>query len=380
VAKKIAVVTGKRGGFGALSKIMAGIENDPEMELIVIATDMHLSDTFGYTIDEVKSKARVDAVVHLGDYGDMPLDRTIAMGKLVAKLAPVLDSNRPDVVLLLGDRGETLAAAMCAAEMGIVIAHIQAGDISGGIDELHRHSITKLAHLHFSQNEAQRQRVIKLGEDSDRVWNVGAPYVDNILNGSLLGRDSALRKCKLEPEKDYFIVLQHSDSYRPNVGYDHTKAILEVMESRKEVVLIVYPCSDPGYKQVIKALAEFRDNPRFHFFRNIEAILFLSLLKGCKALIGNSSGGIIEAPYMNVPFINVGLRQEGREKAENTYSCDGKIEEIQRALEVIESKEFRKRMAADTFRFGDGRASERILEVLREIDLTPQLFRKRITY
>ena len=150
VTKKIAVITGKRGGLGALSKIMDGIETNPAMELIVIATDMHLSNTFGHTIDEVKSKVRVDAVIDLGDYGDMPLDRTIAMGELVAKLAKILERNRPDIVLLLGDRGETLAAAMCAAEMGIVIAHIQAGDISGGIDELHRHSITKLALLHFS--------------------------------------------------------------------------------------------------------------------------------------------------------------------------------------------------------------------------------------
>jgi UDP-N-acetylglucosamine 2-epimerase (non-hydrolysing)/GDP/UDP-N,N'-diacetylbacillosamine 2-epimerase (hydrolysing) len=380
VAKKIAIITGKRGGLGALSKIIDGIASEPAMELFLIATDMHLSNTFGHTIDEVKAKIRVDAVIDLGEYGDMPLDRTIAMGNLVAKLANVLEENRPDVVLLLGDRGETLAAAMCAVEMGIVVAHIQAGDISGGIDDLHRHSITKLAHLHFSQNETQRQRVIKLGESADRVWNVGAPYVDNILNGDLLSRDEALRVCKLKIEKEYFIVLQHSDSYRPNISYDHTKAILEVMESREEDAVIIYPCSDPGYKQVIKALNEFRGNPRFHFFRNIEAIPFLSLLKKCKALIGNSSGGIIEAPYMNIPFINVGLRQEGREKADNTYSCDGKFDEIQGALKVIETKEFRKRMAADIFRFGDGHASERILNILLKVELTPELFRKRITY
>ena len=369
MTKKIAIVTGKRGGFGAMYKIIQGIKSDKEMDLFIIATDMHLSKTFGYTLNEVESAIRVNAVVDLGEYGDQMLDRTLAMSKLISGLAEIFNRERPDIVLLLGDRGETLAAAVCAIE------------ISGGIDEIHRHAITKLAHLHFSQNESQRQRVIGLGEHPDRVWNVGAPYVDNILDEKLMDYDQALDKCGLKmPYHGYYVVLQHSDTYRPQVGYEHMLAILQAMDNAGTDVVVVYPCSDPGYQQVIKAIDEYLDRSRFHFFRNIEATTFLGILSGAKAIIGNSSGGIIEAPYVNVPFINVGLRQDGREKALNTYSCDGKREEIEKALEIVDTNEFYTKMIGDKYHFGDGNASQRILEILKSIDIKPELFRKRITY
>ena len=180
--KKIAIFTGKRGGFGAMLGIMDLIDNDPDMDLKIIASDMHLSEKFGSTIGEVKKRYKVSAYVDMGEYGDSLIDRTQALGRCISGLSEALYKIDPDLIILLGDRGETLAAAVCAVEMGVIIAHIQAGDISGGIDDIHRHAITKLAHLHFSQNENQRQRVLKLGEISKHVWNTGAPYVDNILN------------------------------------------------------------------------------------------------------------------------------------------------------------------------------------------------------
>lgn len=378
--RRIAVFTGKRGGFGAMLKIMQGIAADPNLELKVIASDMHLSQRFGSTIDEVRGHIAVDATVDLGDYGSRPVDRAQALGRCIEGLAGVLDAMRPDILLLLGDRGETLAAAMCAVELGIVVAHIQAGDISGGIDDIHRHSITKLAHLHFSQNETQRQRVIRLGEAPERVWNTGAPYVDNILSHPIMPRDEALRSLGLPVTGDYFVILQHPDSYRPEVNLQHTTAILEAVKDRDERSIIVYPCSDPGYGDVVAALESYRQQPNFHFFKSIDAFVFLGLVAGSKALIGNSSGGIIEAPYLRVPFVNVGLRQECRETAANVISCEGTVEAIHAAIERTADPSFRSAMLADRNRFGDGRASERILEVLRTAEITPKLFRKRITY
>ena len=378
--KKIAVFTGKRGGFGAMLKIMESINAEPGMTLSVIASDMHLSSQFGNTLDEVKQSITVDAVVDMGDYGSKPIDRTQALGRCIQELAKVLDELRPDILLLLGDRGETLAAAVCAAEMGVTIAHIQAGDISGGIDELHRHSITKLAHLHFSQNETQRQRVINLGEDPERVWNTGAPYIDNVLSRPVMGKKNALKAIGLDQNIDYFIMLQHSDSYRPEVGYDHTIAILSALKEQDAHAIIVYPCSDPGYDDVIRALDTCIDHPQFHFFKSIEALVFLGLLNGSKALVGNSSGGIIEAPYLNVPFVNVGLRQEGRETAANVIWCDGSKESISKAIEKSQTPEIIEVMKKDENHFGDGRACGRIFQVLRDTKVTPELYRKRITY
>ncbi len=378
--KRIAVFTGKRGGFGAMLRIMRGIQGHAALDLKVIASDMHLSSTFGKTIDEVKNQIPVDAVVDLGEYGDAPLDRARAMGRVAERLAPVLADLRPDILLLLGDRGETLAAAMCAAEMGIVIAHIQAGDISGGIDDIHRHAITKLSHLHFSQNESQRQRVIRLGESSDRVWNTGAPYIDNIVHGGFPSTTEALQALNLDLDLGYFIVLQHSDTYRPHLGYEHTRAILKALSRRSEPSIVIYPCSDPGYQGVIRAIEEFNGHRQFHVFRSIEAMNFIGIMNGAKALVGNSSAGIIEAPYLHLPFVNVGLRQDGREMCSNVISCNGTEDEISAAIEKSDSPTFRARLATDDKPFGDGHASERILKVLSETTITPELFRKRITY
>lgn len=378
--KRIAVFTGKRGGFGALMPVMEGIQLDPNLELKVIAADMHLSKKFGNTLNEVQQRVTVDATVDMGDYGAKPLDRAQALGRCIQELARVLEELHPDILLMLGDRGETLAAAMCAAEMGVVIAHVQAGDISGGLDEIHRHAITKLAHLHFSQNESQRQRVISLGEDAHRVWNSGAPYVDNILARPVMDLAEALSAIGLPKDMNYSIMLQHSDSYRPEVGFDHTMAILQVLDERDEDAIVIYPCSDPGYDKVIEALEHYEGNPKFHFFKSIEAPVFLGLMKGCTALVGNSSGGIIEAPYLQTPFINVGLRQEGREMAENVICCDGDANEIRAAFERAKTDEFQEAMRNDATPFGDGHAGERILEVLRNVEVTPELFRKRITF
>jgi UDP-hydrolysing UDP-N-acetyl-D-glucosamine 2-epimerase len=374
------VFTGKRGGFGAMLRIMRLVDADPGMEMKVIASDMHLSRTFGLTIDEVRSQVAVDALVDLGNYGDAPLDRTQALGRCVERLAGVLAELRPDILLLLGDRGETLAAAMCAVELGIIVAHIQAGDISGGLDDIHRHAITKLAHLHFSQNERQRQRAIRLGEAAERVWNTGAPYVDSIVRGSFPRPAEALAAIGLSGSLDYFIILQHPDTYRPERSYAHTKAILAAVAGRSEHKIVVYPCSDPGHGDVIRAIEENGDAPGFSVFRNIESQTFLGLLRGAKALIGNSSAGIIEAPYFSLPFVNVGSRQDGRETADNVIDCDGTQAAIEAGLERLADPDFRSALKADARPFGDGYASERIVDVLKTVPLEATLFRKRITY
>lgn len=378
--RRIAVFTGKRGGFGAMLRIMRLIEDDPTMELKVIASDMHLSKTFGETISEVRSQIAVDAVVDLANYGDTPLDRAQALGRCIERLAPVLTELKPDILLLLGDRGETLAAAMCAAELGITIAHIQAGDISGGIDDIHRHAITKLAHLHFSQNEKQRQRVIKLGEAAERVWNSGAPYVDSIVRGTYPEPKQALETIGLPSDIEYFVVLQHPDTYRPELSYDHAEAILSVMAERPEHKIVIYPCSDPGFGGVIRAIEKVAGKPGFHVYKNIESATFLGLLRGAKALVGNSSAGIIEAPYFGLPFVNVGRRQDGRETADNVISCEGVPASIKEGLAKVDDPDYRARLKMDNRPFGDGYASERIFDVLKTFPLGPALFRKRITY
>lgn len=381
MTRRVAVFTGKRGGFGAMLGIIERIRADDDMELRVIASDMHLSAVFGRTLNDLLDRVVVDAVVDLGSYGSMPLDRTQALGTCIQKLAPELERLRPDILLLLGDRGETLAAAICAIEMGVVLAHIQAGDISGGLDELHRHAITKLAHLHFAQNDDQRQRVISLGEAPERVWTTGAPYVDNIVNAHYALPEQALASLGLPADKGFIIVLQHSDTYYPDDAYPHMKATLEAMRHRPERKIIVYPCSDAGYQGVIDAILEVDGEPGFHVFRNIELTTFLGLMRGARALVGNSSAGIIEAPYFHLPFVLIGHRQDGRQVAKNVvYVPEPTPQRILKALDATKESSFARAMAADDRPFGDGAACQRIYEVLKNIEIGPDLFRKRITY
>lgn len=378
--KRIAVFSGKRGGFGAMLRIMKGIDAHPELELKVIVSDMHLNPVFGHTADEVRSLVPIDAQIDLGEYGDSPLDRTMALGRLVESLAPALEKLRPDILLLLGDRGETLAAAMCAVEMGIVVAHIQAGDISGGLDDIHRHATTKLAHLHFSQNERQRERVIRLGEDPARVWASGAPYVDNIIQGGFPSSREALASLGLDFAEPYFIMIHHSDTYRTAESYDQAKAILTALTQRSERAIVLYPCSDPGFKGIFKALDEFKNHERFRFFPNIDFRTFLGLLSGARALVGNSSCGILEAPYFRLPFINVGQRQKNRETSTNVIHAEPNVDAILDALAMADGENFRKSLRKDDHPFGDGNACERIVDVLASTEITPELFCKRITF
>jgi GDP/UDP-N,N'-diacetylbacillosamine 2-epimerase (hydrolysing) len=380
VKRRIAVFTGKRGGFGAMQGIMRLIQADPTLELQVIASDMHLTSRFGGTLDEVKAFVKVDAAIDLGDYGDTQLERTRALGQLIEKLAPVLQQLDPQILVLLGDRGETLAAAMCAVEMGICVAQIQAGDTSGTLDDIHRHAITKLAHLLFAQNERQRQRVIRLGEDPTRVWNVGAPNVDNILSTPYPLAADARASLGLPRDLDYVIVLQHPDTFDQACAYDHARAIFGGLIEAAQHTLVIYPCSDPGYAGVIRAIDEIAGNPLFHLFKNVEARTFLGLLSGARALIGNSSSGIVEAPYLERPFILVGERQHGRERAANVVQAEPSPAGIARALADVQTPDFREAMRRDNRPFGDGHACQRIYEVLREHPLGIDVFRKRLTY
>ena len=380
--KRVAVFTGKRGGFGAMFGIMDLINNDPEMSLQVIVSDMHLSQKFGATVSEVEKRYKISAKVDLGDYEDSLIARTSALGRCITELAKALEKLKPHILLLLGDRGETLAAAFCAVEMGICVAHIQAGDISGGVDDIHRHAITKLSHIHFSQNNSQKLRVLKLGEISDNVYNTGAPYIDNIRSSNLPDFFEVLSKLKIRnPKNDHFIILHHPDTYNLNESAIQIEAILETFKEVKGNKIVVYPCSDPGYKPIVNEIKKYSNTEDYYIFKSIEALDFLSILSNVKAIIGNSSCGIIEAPYLKIPFILVGERQSGREYGSNVVSITNDYHnQILGALNKINEDEFIERINNNHEIFGDGYSSERIYKVLKNTIIDKKFFRKRITF
>ena len=379
--KTICVINGKRGGFNALLPTMRAIADDRSLRLQVLLTDMHLSPTFGRTLDYASTLVDVTRAVPIDQAGSSPVERTEALGRALTRIATALDELRPDIVLLLGDRSETLAAAFAAVQLKIPVAHVQGGEISGNIDGIQRHAITKLAHLHFAETEHARKRLLRLGEEPWRVSRVGAPYIDFIRLRLYTPAAEVRAKFELGADEPFLLVLMHPVTTEPEQSRPHMTQVLDAAASTGLRSIVAYPCSDQGYQGIIDAIEERRGDRRFSIHRNIPAEDFIGLEATTTALVGNSSAGIYEAPYVFCPCVNVGKRQQGRERERNVIDVPPRAAAIRRAIHAARTDAaFRRRLKAPRHIYGDGRACERIVKTLRKVPLGATLFEKAITY
>ncbi len=377
--RKIAVITGKRGGFGALMTLMSAIKKDPQMELNLIVTDMHLSSFFGNTVKEVEKEFIVSTKVNLRQRGGSGLERSIALGRCVSEMASTFSKTRPDIVVLLGDRGEVLSTAIAAMELNIPIAHILGGDIAGNRDGNRIHAITKLANLHFPSNEDSYKRILKLGENPRYVFNFGATYIDLIIKRKFTSNKEVRNKYNLTQNEEYFICIQHPMTFQEDRSYKEMKMLLKVLKKYKTKTFIIYPCSDQGYEGTIKAINEFSDVPHFSIHKNIEALDFWGLMSGASLFIGNSSSGLMETPYFNLPAVNIGSRQKGRVRDVNVLDANPTQSSILKAVKKATSSQFKKNIK-NNFVFGKGDAGSRIAKILKNIKINDKLLMKKITY
>lgn len=379
--RHIAVLTGKRGGYGAMKPMLRLIESDPALLLSLIVTDQHVNPRFGATIAEVEKDFRVAAVVDMEQKDGSVMARAQAIGVCLTKMAAVLEELQPDICVLYGDRGEVIAAAIAALHLGIPIAHLQGGDISGNMDELIRHAVTKLAHLHFASSQESAARLLKLGEEPWRVHVAGDNHIDQIVAREYTDAETLQARYEIKPKERPIIVLQHPETTRKRQNYADMRATLEAVLALGRRTIIVYPCSDPGYEEVVKAIEEVRGLPGVSIHQNIEAEDFWGLLSLAGALVGNSSAGLIETPYVHIPTINLGRRQEGRLRAENVISSEFGKEAVAACLEqALNDSEFASKVQHCSQPFGDGQAYRRIVAVLKNIPLDEKLLDKRITY
>lgn len=379
--RTICVINGKRGGFNALLPTMRAIAADPKLRLQVLLTDMHLSETFGRTIDYASQLVQVTRSVPIDQEGSSPLQRTEALGRALTRIAGALSELAPDIVLLLGDRSETLTAAFAAVQLRIPVAHVQGGEVSGNIDGIQRHAITKLAHLHFAETADARRRLLRLGEEPWRVLRVGAPYIDFIRLKLYTPAADVRRTFGLGADEPFLLVLMHPVTTEPEKSYQHMTQVLDAAAATGLRSIVAYPCSDQGYQGIIDALEERRGDARFSIHRNIPAEDFIGLEATAAALVGNSSAGIYEAPYVHCPFVNVGKRQQGREREPNVIDVPPRAAAIRRAIHAARTDPaFRKRLRKPKHIYGDGRAYQRIVRALRTVPLGPKLFEKSITY
>lgn len=382
--RKICVVTGSRAEYGILRPILFEIMKTSELRLSIIATGMHLSPHFGYTIKDIENDGfKPDSLVdmHLDSSGGLGMAKSIGIG--IIGLSQVFDDLKPDILLIVGDRIEAIAATIAASYLNIPVAHIHGGDKSEGghVDDSVRHAITKLAHIHFAATQESRERIIKMGEDPSNVYVVGAPALDTILNEKLVAPKNILKKYSLDPTQPFIIVVQNPITREYEESYDQMKEILEAIISLKIQSLVIYPNADMGGQKIIEAIHAYENLPCIKTFQNIPHKDFLSLMRVAGAIVGNSSSAIIEAPSFGLPAINVGARQKGREQAQNVIDVPYSHEKIRDAIvKALHDNEFRKHVKLSGSPYGDGHASERIVKILLEINITPDLLKKKITY
>ncbi len=376
------MVNGKRGGFNALLPTMKRIAQDPALRLQVVLTDMHLSKMFGRTLDYAKKWIKISATVDMAQTGASSRERTEALGRGLTGFAETFSKLKPDAILLLGDRSETLTAAFAALQLRIPVAHIQGGEISGNIDGIQRHAITKLAHIHFTETKKAKDIVEKLGEESRRVYFVGAPYIDFIKQKLYTPEKEVRKKFGLGSREKFLVVLQHPVTTEPEQSYGQMKKTLSAVKKTGLRAIVAYPCSDQGYQGVIDAIEEMGggvSNSRFLVYRNIPAEDFIGLEACASVLVGNSSAGIYEAPYVYCPAVNIGRRQEGRERENNIIDVPHDVSAIVSAVKKAAGLDFKKRIKPKGI-YGDGKACERIIRTLKSIPFDKKLFEKKLVF
>jgi UDP-hydrolysing UDP-N-acetyl-D-glucosamine 2-epimerase len=382
--RRICAFSGKRGGFGAYLPLMRRALADPELDLLVLLGDQHGSPQFGNTADEVRAQlpgAEIELIEMGTGRGDTPLVRVENLAACLEGAAEVLERWAPEAVLVHGDRGEHLMVAFAAANLGIAVAHTQGGDRSGNIDELQRHAITKLAHLHFPESDAAAERLRRMGEEEWRIHTVGSTYIDRIAAGEFVAPDEARARLGLDAGEAFLLVLVHPETFlsREDNAWVARNVFAAVRETELPAI-VTYPCSDPGYEGVLAALAELEDDPQFTIRKNVENDVYLGLLAGAEALVGNSSAALVEAPYLRLPCVNVGERQAGRERDANVVDTPADPEALRIAIARAREPQLRASLDGLQPRLGDGHAAERILEVLRKTPRDDRLLRKRISY
>jgi UDP-N-acetylglucosamine 2-epimerase (non-hydrolysing) len=374
--KRVAVFTGSRADYGLLYWLLKDIETSSHLELLLIVGGMHLAPQFGATWSLIQADGfRIDARVDMLLAADEPGSIARSVGLGVIGVTQALEQLHPDIVVVLGDRFEALAAAQAAFLMRIPIAHIHGGEVTyGAYDDSIRHAITKLSHLHFVANEAYRQRVIQMGEIPQAVHNVGAIGLEHLRRSPLLERPELESKLGITLGEGPLLVA----TYHPvTLSPDETEAGLEAMlgaisNLTSATCVLTYPNADEGNGALVRRLVDFaaKHADRIHLAKSLGSVTYLSLLKHSDVVLGNSSSGIIEAPALGTPTIDIGSRQQGRLRADSVIHCACDRNAIEQSLHLALSPDFSKMAKTVCSPYGQGESSSMIVKILETIEIS----------
>jgi len=381
--KKVCVITGSRAEYGLMRKTLSEIERSTNLELMLIVTGAHLSKEFGYTIDEI-----VKDGFHVDDTVEMLLssDSTSSIGKSVGLgiigCVDCLKKMSPDIIFIVGDRYEILAAATAAMVMNIPIAHASGGEITeGAIDEQIRHSITKMSHIHFTTEERNSNIIKQMGEESWRVHNVGGLWVDDLFEMKKKNKNELRKILGINLVSPVMIVTYHPET----LSLDETEIkIINLLGALKEidaVIIFTYPNADASGRVIISKINEFVKNyPNAKAFKSLGKTLYYSLLYFCDIVIGNSSSGMVETQYFKLPVVNIGNRQKGRIITENIISSSGEKKSNISSIKKGLSFEFRESIKNMKNPYAKRGAGGKIARVLADLPSTEKLLRKRFIF
>jgi len=380
--KKIAVVTATRAEYGLLRPVIRKLRKSEHFQMQLVVTGMHLSTEFGSTYKEIEQDGEsVDHKIEILLSSDTAVAMSKTMGLAIISFSEYFENQKPDAVLVLGDRYETLAVCCAAMNARIPIVHMHGGEATEGlIDEAIRHAITKMSYLHMASTEQYRRRIIQMGEQPGRVFNVGATGVENALHVNLMTKEELEKSLECVLGRPYAVVTFHPVTLENNTAKQQMQELLAAMDDHPEYIYVCTKANaDAGGRQINFLLDEYaKKMENVYVYESLGTCRYLSALKYADVVIGNSSSGIVEVPSFGIPTINIGDRQKGRIQADSIINCQPDRQEISESIRKAQTASFR-RIARDTINpYGDGHTSEAIMDILYEqlIQRSPDLKKK----
>jgi UDP-hydrolysing UDP-N-acetyl-D-glucosamine 2-epimerase len=380
--KRVAYISGTRADFGLMSPVLRAISNSKKMNLTIYATGMHLMKEFGYSYKLIHKEFKSVKKINTTFTKDNELGMANFISSFLQQITNSLSKDRPDFVLTLGDRPEMLATAIACNYLHIPTGQLHGGEKTSTIDEISRHAITKLSHLHFPATKESAERILKMGEESWRIHVVGAPSLDVILHQQLPSKRQLERKLGLKKFlKKPILVTLHPISNDWRQASWQMQQTLNAVKTIERDIIIVYPNADSGGRSMIRKIQSYKKLKNFHIFSNIEYKYFLALEREAAVWVGNSSGAIIESPSFNLPVINIGPRQVGRQRATNVIDVPYNTNQISAAVKrALTDKKFLKQVRLTKNPWGDGKTAKRVASILEKLVINEKLLNKKLTY
>ena len=371
--RKVCVITGTRAEYGLLYWLLKEIQNDKELELQLIVTGMHLSPEFGLTYKEIEKEFKINKKIEMLLSSDTPVGISKSMGLAQISFAEAYAELKPDILIVLGDRYEIFSCVSAAMIAQIPIAHLHGGETTEGtFDESIRHSITKMSHLHFTAADEYKNRVIQLGENPSRVFNVGGLGIENIKRLKLLTKEEFEKSIDFKLNKKNILVTFHPVTLESSTAQEQFQELLNAVDELKDTNIIFTKANSDTDGRVINQMIDeyvVKNAHKSIGFTSLGQLRYLSALQYVDAMVGNSSSGLTEAPSFRIATINIGDRQKGRIKADSIIDCEPRKASITKVFEDIYTKNFQNALKIVNNTYGDGCASKKVIEEIKKVDL-----------